>query len=310
MRSKIALIATSLLVGATVAAAPAANAASTTPEIPAVPAASSTLPCPVQMSIIGAGKYREITVEDTTSPRAILEVGEVPGGRSIRSLGTGFYHDDFGFRWRDNYGNTSSSLFRLSTRTNYETGEHNIDVTSLARGWGGFRRLVSTGLGNTSVGPDTLYGLHDNGSLYRYRISYVNERFTATGAGSVAGFSDLKTIALISVTSSYHALLANTTGGQLVVIKIPTSSTMTATRTVIRSRTWQGFEHLALTDCGDGWNQALIGIDHDTSSAYAYSMEDLRNTSSSIVGHGQVAGSWPWLVLNSLYYEDYRPQGA
>lgn len=312
MRPRIAIIAASLLVGATVTAAPAAASTPVTPDIPAVPAApaSASLPCSVELSIIGAGRYREIRVDDTTSDRYISEIGEVPGGRSVRSLATGFYHADFGLKDRYHLGNTSTSLFSLGAHTDDE-GNDTIAVTSLGRGWGGFRRLVATGDAVESDHAPNLYGLHDNGRIYRYRISPgTGQQRVLTGAGSVAGFSDLKTITLISVTPSYDALLANTTSGQLVVIKIPNSSTMTATRTVIRSRTWQGFEHLVVADCHDGWNNVLLGIDHDTSTAYAYAMADLRNSSSAILGHGPVAGSWPWLVLNSLYEAGLEPEAA
>ncbi len=310
MRPGFAIIAASVFVGASVAAAPAASSTPATPDIPVVrAAASSTLPCSIEMSIIGAGRYREIRVSDTTSPRTITEIGEVPGGSSVRSLATGHFHSDFGFKIRYHLGNTSTSLFSLSARDDQDSKE--ITVTSMGRGWGGFRRLVSSGEAVESTSPVSLYGLHDNGSIYRYRVAAgEGGQRVVTGAGSVAGFSDLKTIALIGVTSSHHALLANTTSGQLVVIKIPTSSTMTATRTVIRTRTWQGFEHLAVADCNEGSTNVLVGIDHDTSSAYAYSMAFLKNTTSSILGHGQVAGSWPWLVFTSLHEAGNPPQGA
>lgn len=306
MRPRFAIIAASVFVGAAVAAAPAASSTPATPEVRA--AASSTLPCSIEMSIIGAGRYREIRVSDTTSPRTVTEIGEVPGGRSVRALATGHFHADFGFKIRYHLGNIGTSLLVLSARDDQDSKE--IAATTMGRGWDGFRRLVSSGEAVES-GPVSLYGLHDNGSIYRYRVAArEGGQRVVTSAGSVAGFSDLKTIALIGVTSSYHALLANTTSGQLVVIKIPTSSTMTATRTVIRTRTWQVFEHLAVADCNEGSTNVLVGIDHDTSSAYAYSMAFLTNTTSSILGHGRVAGSWPWLVFTSLHEAGNPPQGA
>lgn len=297
-----ALVAAVLISSAAVAGAtPSARSGSLTAAVPAGT-------CAVQSAVIVNGRYqyRHVNRESIAQPPEIVDYGALPSGTTLRAMSTGTFDADPsmpGMTWVaiDHFANSTRNLFAMQALRHEQTGvETTLDQVGTR--WGGFRRLVYAG--RLSIDHPYLYGLHDDGSLYRYRVTYDSNAFPSfQAAGRVGGFGDLRTIAIVGQTSSYDALIANTTGGQLVVIKIPTTSSMQATRTVIRTRTWQGFDHLAVGACPEG-GTLLVGVNSTTGRAYAYSMAFLRNTSSSIVGHGQVGGTW-----KTPLFSDVQPLG-
>lgn len=273
--------------------------------------AATSWSCGVAVGAVDAGgHYRRLVVDDVSDAPGMADFGVAPVSTPLRALATGTFDADPSIpdlAWQEvfHFGTTTNALVQVTARIDQEG--RTLGAQVLATRWGGFRRLVFAGM--STLPTDYLYGLHDNGTLNRYRITWNDGVPSAASAGRLSGYGDLKTIALVGRTSSYDALLANTVSGQLVVIKIPTRSTMSATRTVIRNRTWQGFEHLAVETCADG-TSSLLGVDSDTGAAYAYSMEFLRGPGSSIAGLGRVGGSWKYGVLSGVTALASHPRGA
>lgn len=131
------------------------------------------------------------------------------------------------------------------------------------------------------------YGLK-NGVLYRWRID--NGTWRATG--SYPGFSAVKSIALIAKTATYDTFIANTRGGALYTIRIPTTSPMKPIVKPVRTRTWQGFETLIAERCGQ-YGTLLLGIDKDTGTGHAYAVGHANGTATVINGLGKVNGTFP-----------------
>ncbi|WP_203589644.1 hypothetical protein [Streptomyces sp. SID13031] len=139
----------------------------------------------------------------------------------------------------------------------------------------------------TSVPRTTIYGLRDDGVLSRWTSTSGGWRVTGTSPG----FAPVKAIALISKTRSYDTFLANTRGGALYTIHIPTTAPMKPVVKRVRTRTWQGFEFLIAQKCGNQ-GTLLLGIDKDTQSAYLYAVGHANGTATVIQGLGKVPGTF------------------
>lgn len=287
--------------------------------VPAGSAAAAGVPidCSVSMASVDSdGHYRGVRVSGTTSRApSVTDFGAVAGLTSIRSLATGSLDADSStpeesYQETTHLGTGTNVIFQLVARG--DAAGTRATAQNLASRWGGFRRTV---LASSLLPNHYLYGLHDNGSLYRYRVTYEtgSNRPALTSAGQAPGFGTVRDITLIGRTPQYDALLANTTTGRLILVKIPVSSTMTATTTTIRSRTWQGFDHLAIGSCTDpagGVVTTLIGTNSSTGEAYAYRMGFLRDATTPIAGLGRLAGTWRYPTLATVFGATSHPRGA
>jgi hypothetical protein len=139
----------------------------------------------------------------------------------------------------------------------------------------------------TSVPRTTTYGLHADGVLVRSTSTSGGWQITGTSSG----FASVKSMALISKTRTYDTFLANTRGGALYTIHIPTTSPMKPVVKAVRTRTWQGFEVLIAQKCGN-LGTLLLGIDKDTQSAYLYAVGHANGTATVIQGLGKVPGTF------------------
>jgi hypothetical protein len=131
------------------------------------------------------------------------------------------------------------------------------------------------------------YGLRSDGVLSRRTSTSGGWAVTGTSAG----FASVKSMALISKTRTYDTFLANTRGGALYTIHIPTTSPMKPVVKPVRTRTWQGFEFLIAQKCGKQ-GTLLLGIDKDTQSAYLYAVGHANGTATVIQGLGKVPGTF------------------
>lgn len=131
------------------------------------------------------------------------------------------------------------------------------------------------------------YGLRADGVLLRWTSIPGDWRVT----GASPGFASVKSMALISKTRTYDTFLANTRGGALYTIHIPTTSPMKPVVKPVRTRTWQGFEFLIAQKCGKQ-GTLLLGIDKDTHSAYLYAVGHANGTATVIQGLGKVPGTF------------------
>ncbi|TCC57994.1 hypothetical protein E0H73_26975 [Kribbella pittospori] len=59
---------------------------------------------------------------------------------------------------------------------------------------------------------------------------------------------------------------------------------------VVRSSTWQGFETLMASRCGQ-YGTLLLGIDKDTGSGYLYAVGHANGTATVIQSIGKVPGT-------------------
>jgi hypothetical protein len=100
-----------------------------------------------------------------------------------------------------------------------------------------------------------------------------------------AGFTAVKTMALISQTATYDTFLANTYGGSLYTIRIPVSGVPVVK--VVRRSTWQGFETLVASNCGTQ-GTLLLGIDKETGAPYLYALGHANGTATVIQSVGKV----------------------
>ncbi|WP_238157431.1 hypothetical protein [Kribbella sp. VKM Ac-2571] len=139
----------------------------------------------------------------------------------------------------------------------------------------------------TSVPRTTAYGLRADGVLLRWTSTSGDWRVTGTSSG----FGSVKAMALISKSRTYDTFLANTRGGALYTIHIPTTSPMKPVVKPVRTRTWQGFEFLIAQKCGNQ-GTLLLGIDKDTRSAYLYAVGHANGTATAIVNLGKVPGTF------------------
>jgi hypothetical protein len=108
---------------------------------------------------------------------------------------------------------------------------------------------------------------------------------TWTRKATYAGFTAVKTMALISQTAGYDTFLANTYGGALYTIRIPLSGAPVVKK--VRTSTWQGFETLVAAKCGTQ-GTLLLAIDKETGAPYLYAIGHANGAATVIKSIGKV----------------------
>ncbi|MDQ1537616.1 MAG: hypothetical protein QOE58_2009, partial [Actinomycetota bacterium] len=161
-----------------------------------------------------------------------------------------------------------SQLIKVHVQTthNIVTGEngHSTGLAPLGSGgWQGVRRLVPAFPVRDGV-PVMLYGVHDNGLLYRYTYAYNStiQNWQVRSAGSQAGFGSVKGLVSVGGTASTDYLLCNTTTGTLTLIAVPRTTVLAAKISAVRTSTWQGFDSLIYTSAGVNQSPVneLVGV--------------------------------------------------
>jgi hypothetical protein len=186
-----------------------------------------------------------------------------------------------------------SSLYGSNYQIDANDNVLNLQVTKVGGGWGGFK-VVDTSYYNppSGTGPNfraNQYGLSGDGVLYRWKAQGGK---WWTGKESYPGFAAVKTMALISRTFTYDTFLANTRGGALYTIRIPTSSPMKPIVKQVRTSTWQSFDWLLAQKCGTQ-STLLLGIDKETQSGYLYAVGHANGAATVIQGLGKVPTTFP-----------------
>jgi hypothetical protein len=165
-----------------------------------------------------------------------------------------------------------------------------IDETSrIGGGWANFTAFEVSHFEqpNSKIWHWMAYGLRNDGTLFRWTVGSGWR-----SAGSAPGFAAVKSMVLISKTPTYDTFLANTRGGALYTIRIPITSPMKPIVTPVRTKTWQGFETMIASKCGN-YGTLLLGIDKDTGSGYGYAVGHANGTSTVINALGKVSGTFP-----------------
>jgi hypothetical protein len=163
-------------------------------------------------------------------------------------------------------------------------------LTRIGGGWSNFTQLDWASFDKpvgSGITPRTeLYALRKDGVLFRWHRTSAGWRST----GSYPGFAAVKSMAVISKTQTYDTFIANTRGGALYTVRIPTTSPMKPIVRPVRTSTWQGFETLIAEACGQ-YGTLLLGIEKDTGNGYAYAVGHAGGTATVINGLGKVNGS-------------------
>jgi hypothetical protein len=147
-------------------------------------------------------------------------------------------------------------------------------------GWGSFSTIATSNY----VGPKAhkfLYGLNDNGSLYRYNATTGK----VAAFGSAPGYSGFRAITVIAETATYDTLLATTKAGALWTIHIPVTAPFKATLKLIRSTGFKGYDQLVADRCGAN-GTLLAGLNKATNKATVYAMSHANGASTVLQDRG------------------------
>ncbi|MFI5695254.1 hypothetical protein ACIA58_25605 [Kribbella sp. NPDC051586] len=298
MRKMIAAAAGLLLAGpvlTSIGPASAAPAASTTTTATTATATA----CAIGAGSVTAGKdFLEKYVQATSpiSVNPIETMAKQPFAGTVALSSEWVWDNDQGDNGEDTalYGAVVTGGVLYDGAMLVETGSGGKIVSNhmdrIGGGWSNFRTLNKSWSSDGGSSYRT-YALRNDGVLYRWFVSDVNGKSAWRAAGSYPGFASVKAVALISRTSTYDTLLATTRGGALYTIRIPLSSPMKPVVKAVRTSTWQGFESLLTTRCGQ-YGTLLLGVDKDTGSAYLYAVGHANGTATVINSLGKVPGTF------------------
>ncbi|WP_157630981.1 hypothetical protein [Kribbella catacumbae] len=172
----------------------------------------------------------------------------------------------------------------------YKNGSETPVVSSkkLGTGWSGFTTLTSANYyePTTGRGRMNLYGLHTNGSLYRYSVKGPTGPVASNG--SAPGYQSFKAITVIAATATYDTLLATTKQGALWTIRVPATLPLKATLKVVRTTGFAAFNQLVAQRCGAS-STLLTGFNNATNTGTVYAMSKAVGTQTVINTIGSFA---------------------
>ncbi|WP_433166426.1 hypothetical protein [Kribbella sp. CA-247076] len=257
-------------------------------------------------SVTAAGDHKAQTVFSTLPPGAsragFYATGFFTPGQVKLSSSAVARDDGFGGSAVSGYVVIGDGLYRVgyTAANNTVTG----GVTRIGGGWATFVALEEAdyqGPTQTGITRRNTYALGGDGMLFRWT---VDSKGVWRNRASAPGFAAVKSMALISKSATYDTFLANTRGGALYTIHIPTAAPMKPVVKPVRSRTWQGFEALLAQKCGQ-YGTLLLGIDKDTQSAYLYAVGRATGATTVIQSRGKV----PVSFLDPVYFR-WKDPGA
>jgi hypothetical protein len=241
--------------------------------------------------VTASGDHRSQAVIATVPPTATSDFM----ARDVYADGLARVSSSMSVR-EDGYGGATVNGYVILGDALYTTGYHAVNgqidsgpVTTrrIGGGWGNFVALEEAEYqGPTEAGISrwNTYGLRSDGVLFRWT---VDTKGVWRNRVSAPGFAAVKSMALISKSRTYDTFLANTRGGALYTIHIPTSSPMKPIVRLVRRSTWQRFEAMLAQKCGV-YGTLLLGIDKDTQTGYLYAVGRANGLSTVIEGRGKV----------------------
>ncbi|MFG1814817.1 hypothetical protein ACGFIF_13700 [Kribbella sp. NPDC049174] len=259
--------------------------------VPGTATAAESANCVLGVGAVTAGgDHRAQTVIATAPPTAtsyLLARNVYADGLAKVSSSAGVLDDGYGGVSVHGYVILGDALYM----TGYHAANGQIDSTGsttqrIGGGWGSFVALEEAEFqGPTEAGISrwNTYGLRNDGTLFRWT---VDTKGVWRNRVSAPGFAAVKSMALISKSKTYDTFLANTRGGALYTIHIPTTAPMKPVVKLVRRSTWQGFEAMLAQNCGNG--TVLVGIDKDTQSGYLYAVGRANGLSTVIQGLGKI----------------------
>jgi hypothetical protein len=258
-------------------------------------------------SVTAGGDHREQDVETTVPPTAgvnNLVKANVYAPGQVRVSTTMTWEADTdpgtGFIVEGGFVLIGDGLYRTAysgaSTTNGDPGPR------IGSGWGAFTALEQSqyqGPKDANMTRWNTYGLRSDGALFRWTL---DSKGVWRSKASAPGFGAVKSMVLISQAKTYDTFLANTRGGALYTIHIPTSAPMKPVVKQVRSSTWQGFETMTAQECGQ-YGVVLVGIDKDTDSAYLYAVGHANGTATVIQSRGKV----PATLSENVYFRWRTP---
>ncbi|GAA1608595.1 MULTISPECIES: hypothetical protein [Kribbella] len=263
--------------------------------VPTTAAATTAANCGLSASsITAAGDHNYVAVVSTTPPRgtpASLGRGAFAPGQVKEMASMAVLDDGFGGYSVYGYVIIGDALYQATYSAHDGTADRPAGLRRIGGGWGSFTTVEEAEYqGPTQAGISrwTVYGLRNDGVLFRWTVS---SKGVWRSAGSAPGFAAVKSMALVSKAATYDTFVANTRGGALYTIHIPTGAPLKPVVKQVRGRTWQGFETLLAQKCGV-YGTVLLGIDKDTDTAYLYAVGRFTGATTVIRSLGKVPASF------------------
>jgi hypothetical protein len=249
-------------------------------------------------SVTSAGdhKFQRITATSpvTAGVPAVGPKGLFPAGQVRLAGAVGWEPDPPSGMGSSGYVTMANDLYSVGYVIDQTSGELDPDSYRKRRIGGGwtpeYRYLEES---KYSYSRTNTYALRD-GVISRWTVDGITWRNKAT----YQGFSAVKTMTLISQTSTYDTFLANTYGGALYTIRIPVAGAPVVKK--VRASTWQAFDTLIAERCGTQ-STLLLGIDKDTRTGHLYAISHATGPTTVIQGLGKI----PTTFTDHTYFRHY-----
>ncbi|GAA3120916.1 hypothetical protein JOF29_006569 [Kribbella aluminosa] len=178
------------------------------------------------------------------------------------------------------------NLYRHTTyvRDQGDTFTWSPTFKKVGSGWTSFKALATSNFSVAAPRHAYLYGLNNNGSLYRYQIVGAGFR----SLGPIPGFKGFKTMTVISETATYDTLLMTTNAGALWTAHIPVAAGAKPVMKLIRSSGWSAYESLVVQGCGTRGGSLLVAVDNDTQSGYQFALSKANGAATAITPYGKI----------------------
>jgi hypothetical protein len=165
-----------------------------------------------------------------------------------------------------------------------------VSSKKLGTGWTGFSTLASSNYYNPAGGSHlNLYGLHANGSLYRYSVK--GPTGPVASYGSAPGYKSFKAITVIAETATYDTLLATTKQGALWTIHVPVANPLKATLKAVRTTGFAAYDQLVAQRCGAS-STLLTGFNNTANTATVYAVSKAVGSKTVVNTIGSFAATY------------------
>lgn len=279
LRRSILAVAGASLVAATALAGPAGAGVQGKPEpdrrkaVGAAAVAASA--CSMQVGAVNAagmsGGYNIVA----TRP---VQVGEFVPYKlfGIRASATWYYYKEPTRNYFRGLILQGSNLYAAYEIYKGSSDVPTVSATKVGTGWSGFSTIATSNFVQGTTPHRYLYGLHTNGSLYRYNVNGPVRSY-----GSAPGYRSFKTITVIAETATYDTLLATTKTGALWTIRVPVTAPLKATLKQVRTTGFKAYEQLIAQRCG-ATSTLLTAFDNDANTATVYAVSRATGASTLI----------------------------